>query len=89
MDSPTFRGMQIIAGVYSSNNSTAVEREREREEGVKVIGPRSVRKSDIAARRVSLVGGSGPAGCLLETPTASTAGLSEVKVCPLPRKLLK
>lgn len=89
MDSPTFRGMQIIAGVYSSNNSTAVEREREREEEVKVIGPRSVRKSDIAARRVSLVGGSGPAGCLLETPTASTAGLSEVKVCPLPRKLLK
>lgn len=56
---------------------------------MKVIGPRSVRKSDIAARRVSLVGGSGPAGCLLETPTASTAGLSEVKVCPLPRKLLK
>lgn len=85
MNSPTFRGhadYRLCVRVIIQQRST--EREKK-----KVIGPRSVRKSDIAAaerERVSLVGGSGPTGCLLETPTASTVGLSEVKVAPLPRK---
>lgn len=58
----------------------AAEKERTRErvsEGWKLLS--HDRLENQICRRVSLLGGSGPAGCLLETPTASTTELSEVR----------
>ncbi|KAF7386378.1 hypothetical protein HZH68_013510 [Vespula germanica] len=52
------------------------------DERSKVIRPRSARKSDMPEFRA----GSAPAGCLLETPTASSVGLSEVSTPMNPKK---